>query len=63
MTMSESTIHILGWVLIAAIWVFVTVGTWQTIRELRTVLRDRDTGIRRAPKTWAGNRFNDLAMR
>ena len=39
--MSESSIHILGWVLIAAIWAFVLIGGWHTIRELRTVLRQR----------------------
>ena len=39
--MSESSIHILGWVLIAAIWAFVLIGGWHTIRELRTVLRAR----------------------
>ena len=39
--MSEQTVHFLGWVMIAAIWTFVLIGGWRTIRELRAVLRQR----------------------
>ena len=54
--MSESTVHLLGWVLITAMWAFVLVGGWRTLREIRRHFRNRVRVSRPAAShRWAAN--------